>query len=182
MVTHKSGVSIINKTLGKNYAQPFLKLFIIKEKNIMKNLFIALFLSALILSGCQKCTKSPTKRFFDSMHLVRQGGGQIDFMISASDDNFETINILITEYHFRDTAIQINLQKTNNNANVFTTLHDALNNKLQISGEFKQSTLPTGTWCYIYLLSNGTETEVTNINLRNTLLQFEQLVRGKIEN
>ena len=56
-----------------------------------------------------------------------------------------------------------------------------MNNQIQINGDFKQSTLPSGTWASIYLVTDEKETEVTNTELRNLLLKFEQIIRDKIQ-
>ena len=58
-------------------------------------------------------------------------------------------------------------------------LHNAINSQIQINGDYKGSTGETGLFINIYIVANGAETEVTNNDLRNTLLNFDQLVRNK---
>jgi hypothetical protein len=46
-----------------------------------------------------------------------------------------------------------------------------------ITGDFHQSTLPTGTWAFLYMVRDGQRFEVTNTDLRNRLMGFETLVQ-----
>jgi hypothetical protein len=133
----------------------------------------------MILFGCKKDSDS-LKGFYDSMHFVRQGGGQIDFNLYPTD-NSNIVNVDVTKYSFRDTTLQIVIDNINDHASAFSSLNKAMNNQIQINGDFRQSTLATGTWAYIYLIENGKETEVTNTELRNSLLNFEQLVKDKLK-
>jgi hypothetical protein len=146
----------------------------------MKTLAIAFFVLATAACGCKKSDDVVImKGYYDSMHLKRDGGGQIDFKLYLTD-NADRLKVIIDKYNFRDTTIQIYVDKNSDNASLFLLLHKAMNNQAQINGNFKQPTLPTGTWCYIYLVANNKETEVSNTDLRNTLLNFEQLVETKL--
>jgi hypothetical protein len=124
----------------------------------------------ILVSGCKK-----EKGYFDSMHFVRTGGGQIDFTLYPTD-NSDTLEVMVSEYDYKDTTVLLIIANTIDYSSLFTTLHDAMNNKTQINGNFKQSSLPTGTWAYIYFVSKDGETEVTNTDLRNKLLEFEKIV------
>jgi len=147
--------------------------------DVMKTLSISFLFFALILSGCKK-DPDVVKGFYESMHFIRQGGGQIDFNLYPTD-NSDQLKVVVSEYSFRDTTIQIFIDNSDDNASVFSTLNKAMNNQLQINGDFQQSALATGTWSYIYFAANNIETEVTNTELRNSLLKFEQLVKDKIQ-
>ena len=136
------------------------------------------FLFVVMCTGCET-DADVVKGYFDSMHFVREGGGQIEFNLYNTDNS--EINAIVTKYSFRDTTIQIVIDANNDNALAFSSLNQALNSQIQINGDFKQSTSKTGTWAYIYFVSNNKETEVTNTELRKSLLTFEQLVRGKIQ-
>jgi hypothetical protein len=142
----------------------------------MKTIFPALFLIVLILSGCKKDSET----IYDSMHFVRQGGGEIDFNLFPTDEEGK-ITAEVNKYMFRDTTIQLSLESDNSNAALFTTLSNAMKNKEELSGDFKQSTGLGGTWAYLYFVSGEKETEVTNTDLRNKLLEFETLVLDKIQ-
>ncbi|MBK7626029.1 MAG: hypothetical protein IPJ16_02305 [Bacteroidales bacterium] len=136
------------------------------------------FFFVVMCAGCET-DADIVKGYYDSMHFVREGGGQIEFNLYTTDNT--ELNAIVTKYSFRDTTIQIVIDANNDNTQAFSSLNQALNSQIQINGDFKQSTLKTGTWAYIYLVSNNKETEVTNTELRNALLKFEQLVRGKIQ-
>jgi hypothetical protein len=136
----------------------------------------------LLIITCTNCKKDPDiiiKGFFDSMHFSRQGGGQIEFYLYPMDSP-DKLRADIIKYNFHDTQLQVIID-INENPNVFSLLNQAMNNQVQINGDFRQPTTDTGTWAFIYLVSDNKETEVTNIELRNTLLKFEQLVEAKIQ-
>jgi hypothetical protein len=56
----------------------------------------------------------------------------------------------------------------------------ALGGEYQIKGDFKQSLLPTGTWVRVYMMQRKSKEEVTNVELRNRLLAFEEIVRSRL--
>jgi hypothetical protein len=145
----------------------------------MKTTLITILLLITMCIGCNK-DADIVKGFYDSMHFVREGGGQIEFNIYPID-NSDNINAVVTKYNSRDTTIQIIIDINNDNAIVFSSLNKAMNNQIQINGDFQQPTLPSGTWSYIYLVTDNKETEVTNTELRNSLLKFEQLIKDKIQ-
>lgn len=144
----------------------------------MKTVSITIFLFIVMCTGCKK-DADIVKGYFDSMHFVREGGGQIEFNLYTTDNS--ELKAVVTKYASRDTTIQIIIDTNNDNALAFSSLNQAMNNQIQINGNFQQSTLPTGTWALIYLVTDNKETEVTNTELRNSLLQFEQLIRDKIQ-
>ena len=145
----------------------------------MKTTLITTVLFILIMTGCKK-DADIVKGFYDSMHFVREGGGQIEFNI-FSTDNPDKFNVVVTKLDSQDTNIQIILDINNDNMLTFSSLDLAMNNQIPINGDFKQSPMPTGTWAFIYLVADKKETEVTNTELRNSLLQFEILIRDKIQ-
>lgn len=144
---------------------------------MMKTFSIPFFILMIVLFGFKE---SEVKEVFTSMHFVRNGGGQIDFSVYPENNN--KLKVVVQKYNFRDTSIQIILNKNTGNASIFVMFNKAINNQIQLNGDSKQPTLPTGTWTYIYLVSNSKETEVTNIELLDTLGKFEQLVRSNIKN
>jgi len=150
-----------------------------KKMKKMKILTITLLLFVMILAGCKKESDS-TASSYEYMHFERKGGGQIDFNV-YSTDNVDEVKVIISKIDFLDTTIQIILDNNSENTSAISSYFDVLNNKVQINGDFQQSTLLTGTWVYIYFVANTRETEVTNTELRDNLLKFEQLVRDKIE-
>jgi hypothetical protein len=135
----------------------------------------------ILLATFSRCNNDSDagKGYYDSMHFVRQGGGQIDFKVYATD-NSDKLRVIVSKYNFRDTTIQIVLENNPDDADAFSSFHSALNNQTLLNGDFKQSTLKTGTWSYVYFVLSGTETEVTNTALRNSLLKFEHLTTSAI--
>ena len=145
----------------------------------MKTTSIMIFLFIVTSTGCKKDTNI-VQGFYDSMHFVRAGAGQIDFDI-FSTDNPDKLNAVVTRYEFRDTTIQIMIDINSDNTLAFSSLNQAMNNKVQINGDFKQSTLDTGTWVRIFLVKDMKEAEVTNTELRNILLKFENQVEYRMQ-
>jgi len=144
----------------------------------MKTLSITFLLLIIILAGCKNDADNITGTY-SSMHFVRQGGGSIDFRLSPTS-NPNQLQAIVSNYNYRDTTIRIVIDNNADISPCLIALKKALNNEIDISGNFQQSTLATGTWAFVYLSGNGKDTEVTNEELRSTLLQFEQLVRNKI--
>jgi len=145
----------------------------------MKTTLLTILFSIAICSGCKKDSVI-VQGYYDSMHFVRQGGGQIDFRIYPTD-NFNQVDALVTKYSYRDTTVQITILLNDDLESTFSALKQAMNNQIQINGDFEQSTLHTGTWFYIYMVDDSKEYEITNSDLRNSLYQFEHLVREKIK-
>ena len=145
----------------------------------MKTTSITIVLFILMLIGCKKDTEI-VKGFYDSLHFVREGGGQIEFTISSTD-NPDMFDAVVTRFGARDSTIHIIIDIDNDNRSTLSILDQAMNNQIQINGDFKQSTLLSGTWAFIYLVTDKKETEVTNTDLRNSILQLEQLIRDKIQ-
>jgi hypothetical protein len=145
----------------------------------MKTTSITILFLILMLTGCKK-DPIIVKGFYDYMHFNREGGGQIEFTISPTD-NSDKFNVVVTRFGASDSTIQINIDINNDNRSDLSLLDQAMNNQIQINGDFKQSSLLAGTWAYIYLVYNKKETEVTNTELRNSILQLEQLIRDKIQ-
>jgi len=149
----------------------------------MRTISISIFALLISFTGCKKDsdnTVETMKGLYDYMHFERAGGGQKDFDLYATNDS-NKLKVIVSKYNFRDTTIQIILDRSSDNAIYFSDFNKALDNKIQLDGDFTQSTLLTGTWSYIYFVSNNNQTEVKNVDLRNSLLYFEQIVESKIK-
>lgn len=145
----------------------------------MKTRSITFLLLIIILAGCKNDTDIITGTY-SSMHFVHQGGGAIDFRLSPTS-NHNQLQAIVSNYNYRDTTIRIVIDSNIDSAPYFIAFKKALSSEIDIAGDFQQSTLLTGTWAYVYVSRNGKDTEVTNAELRSTLLQFEQLVSDKIQ-
>lgn len=145
----------------------------------MKTLSILFLLFLTLFFGCEKDSVSVNGNY-DSMHFERQGGGQIDFNLFPTD-SVDQVKVIVSKCDFRDTTIQITIIKNSENESIFSSFQNAINDKVSLNGDFQQPVLDAGTWAHISFIAKGKETEVTNIGLRDTLLQVEQLVRNKIK-
>jgi hypothetical protein len=137
-------------------------------------------LSAIVLLTACATDSDSIKGTYSSMRYVTQGAGQIDFILTPATSSGK-LKAIVSKYNFRDTILTVNVDSDSYNSTAFLDLRKAMNSQIQLNGSFKQSTLLTGTWTSIYLVANGRETEVTNTQLRNSLLLFGQAVRNQIK-
>jgi hypothetical protein len=144
----------------------------------MKTGIMTMLILTAIFVGCTKCV-TLERGYYESMHFIRNGGGDMEFTLYPTD-NTDRVTAIVSRYQFRDTTVQMRIDNSADNAVAFSLLHKAMNNQMVINGDFQQPTAPTGTWAFVYMVANQKETEVTNTDLRNSLLRFEQLVRAKM--
>lgn len=153
----------------------------------MRNAFFLLFMAEIFLFGsCQDLSTQPSDRY-DFMLFERIGAGSLKFNVYPLTSVYavplisvNAIEILVTRHQFRDTTIQMVVFGGASNAATFEALKKALSGQIQITGDFKESPLPVGTWVRIYMVKGSQDEVVTNTDLRNRLMSFEQIVRGKL--
>ena len=117
----------------------------------------------------------------ESIRFERVGGGdEIEFYLYPTE-NSDKIEVMVYRYHGQVSTNQFFIDKSIDNSSVFSSFHDAINSRAQINGSFKQTSVPTGTWLFIYVISNSKETEITNTELRNSLLKFERIVKDHFQ-
>jgi hypothetical protein len=149
----------------------------------MKKITFYIFTLLTLFTSCEKSSDASivtVKGFYDYLQVKRDGGGQIYFNLYATE-NSDKIKALVSKYDFRDTAIVIIIDKNEDNAIYFDDFTKALNNNVQLTGDFTQPTLPTGTWVNYTFITNDKLIEVTNNDLRNSLQKIEQLVQDNIK-
>lgn len=144
----------------------------------MRNITIALFIISLSLLGCKK-EDDEIKGFYDYVHYSHEGSGQITFDVYPTN-NTDSLNIIIKKYNFRDTTINLKLNNSTNNE-AFSLYYKAINNQYQINGDYKESSLATGVFIDVYVVTKENKTEITNTYLREKLISLEDLVLSKIE-
>lgn len=145
----------------------------------MNKILILIFATTLAIS----CKKEDTviKGYYDYVRITHEGSDPIDFKLYPTN-NSDSLKVVVTKFHFRDTTLQFNIGTTQNDLHAisFSDYYKAINNQEQINGSFRQSELPTGEFSYVYTGVKGKDTEVTNTDLRNSLIYFEQLVKNKL--
>jgi len=149
----------------------------------MKRFSFFIFSLMLLLTSCEKSSEESLKTingFYDYMHFEVNGGGQIYFDLYATD-NPNKLKAVVSDYNFRDTTIQVVIDKDSENVEVFSNFNKALNNEIQLSGDFTQPTAPTGTWVDIYFRKNNESIKLTNVDLRSSLIKTLHLVMAKIK-
>jgi len=148
-------------------------------KSIVWCFGVILILPALTMfMSCGDLSTGPSGPY-DFMSLERKGGGDLAFTVTPTIDP-GTLEVSVTHKDFRDTSIVLSLLKNSAIAASVDALTRALGGEYQIKGDFKQSTLPTGTWVMVYLVRSSGKNEVTNVDLRNKLLAFEGIVRSRL--
>lgn len=110
------------------------------------------------------------------MLFERLGGGNLIFHASATSSE-DTLQVNVTQMAYRDTSIQLTIVRDSRNTGILDTLIRALSGTIQLAGSFKQDTAAiAGTWAYVYMVNGNGRMEVTNISLRNALLELEPIV------
>jgi hypothetical protein len=126
--------------------------------------------------SCDQGASGPGIRYYDSLLFVRGGGGDKSFTVVPLQSP-KLVEISVTRYQFRDTLVSFQCNSDESSAGAFSSLDDAMHDRVTITGDFHQSTLPTGTWAFLYMVRNSDKSEITNTDLRNQLLGFEALVQ-----
>jgi hypothetical protein len=137
------------------------------------------FLCFCFLQSCADHSTNSSP-IYESLLFVREGAGSKVFNVYPASIP-QTFLVNVTRYEFRDTSVQMLLVKDNTYAPCFDALMQTLQGQTQIVGDFKQSTLPTGTWSYLYVVKGSEQIEITNTDLRNVLSNFENIVRAKMQ-
>ncbi len=139
---------------------------------------IPLLFALTLLASCGDQSTGPGGPY-DCMSFERSGAGDLAFTVTPTFVP-GTLEVSVTHKDFRDTLIVISLVKSTAGAPSVDALTRALGGEFQIKGDFKQSSLPTGTWVRVYLVRSNGKDEVTNVDLRNHLLDFEEIVRSRL--
>jgi hypothetical protein len=121
---------------------------------------------------------------FDSMCIDREGGGDLGFVVLpamiADRQAGEVFTAIVSHRNFKDTTIVIAISRDEVGGASSDAFMSSLLGLRLITGDFKQSSLPTGTWVKVYLMNGEFKQEVTNVDLRELLLKFEDCVRKKV--
>jgi hypothetical protein len=143
-------------------------------------LFLWICITVIFISCKQPSTQPDQTPFtYDQMLFDREGGGNLVFSVSQTSSK-DTFLVNVTENAYQDTSVQMSIIRNSSTAGLLDTLVQTLNGQIAISGSYSRDTIPTGTWVFIYMVKASEQTEVTNITLRNTLLEFEPIVRSKL--
>ncbi len=138
--------------------------------------FALIFLG--LLPSCRDFGPEPAGPY-DYTFIDRNGAGDLGFNLFPTS-SADSIQVVVIHQQFRDTTSEMVLLRTDSTAKSFNALLSALRGDITITGDFRQSTLPTGTWVRVYMIKGQAKFEVTNADLRNTLLVFEQIVRSNL--
>ena len=148
----------------------------------MRYIVISIFCISILLISCKKdesTQPNQTSATYTQMLFDREGGGNLIFTITPTSSR-DTLQFFVTQKAYRDTSIQGNLMRNTNTTGVFDTLLGTLNGQYQLIGNYAPDTIPTGTWAFVYMVNGSGKTNVTNVTLRNTLLEFESFVLSKL--
>ena len=152
----------------------------------MRQLTILAIFMTIIFISCKDNSTHPEqaklnynqmlKVGYNQMLFERLGGGNLIFHACATSSE-DTLQVNVTQMAYRDTSIQMTIVRNPKNTGIVDTLIQALSGTIQLTGNFKQdSAAITGTWAFVYLVNGNGKMEVTNIALRNALLELEPIV------
>lgn len=158
-------------------------IYYLKLSKAMRTFSIFIFTSILFISGCKKDTSDIHNGYYNKMHFERWGGGQKDFDVFMTE-NEDLLTVNVSKISYAETKVQIVLHRDAKNSSAFSAFHDAMNNKIQLTGDYKpfvegpidENTILTGTGTVFTFFGNGNEIEVTNAGLRDSLAMLEDLV------
>jgi hypothetical protein len=145
----------------------------------MKAAPLIILFSFFICAGCDKETYNLTV-YYDSMYLKRRGGGAFEFNLYPTK-NPEILRADVIRNKPIDTIIPVTINRSAETRSIFSSYFKAMKNEIELTGDYKPSTLFSGTFVNIYIIKDSVKTEVTNIALRDSLLKFERLVREKVQ-
>ena len=113
---------------------------------------------------------------YSKILFKREGGGNKYFYTTTNSGHEIMLNV--TRYDFRDTnyTTSVFVEDSGRLSNLITNV---LNNQIPITGDFHQSTMETGTWASLYVVSDDNKlTEITNTTIRDSLMVLESLVEN----
>jgi hypothetical protein len=147
----------------------------------MKNIVVFIIGISLLFISCKDKSTEPTPTTtYTQMLFDREGGGNIVFTAIPKSSK-DTLQVVVTKYTFQDTTIQMDIPRNSTSTGLFDTLTQALSGQIQVTGSFIQDTMAiVGTWAYVYMVNGNDKMQVTNVALRNTMLQLELIVKAKL--
>lgn len=147
----------------------------------MRKILLLTLLITTALISCKEDSGTPIKGTFKSIDFVREGGGNIKFKLSPTE-SYNAINVIVSEYNFKKVSIQFNITQDLESEKAFNYFYKIIKAEIRIDGDYEQPELPTGTWAYFFAISGQTRIEITNTQLRDSLLKFESIVQDYLRN
>ena len=109
--------------------------------------------------SCDQGSSGPGDRIYDYLLIIRNGGDK-SFTVQPLF-SFRLVDICVMRYQFRDTLVFFQCNSDESSASAFSSLDDAVHGRVTIMGDFHQSTLPTGTWAFLYMVRDSLRFEIT---------------------
>lgn len=154
-----------------------------------KKLLLLIPLLSLI-TGVTSCEKDEIDKlrvdkssYYEYFGFERKGGGSLEFNLYKTTNSNYLKAIVLSKEKTEDREKVIFIQKTDDNRTLFEIFNNALDNKIELSGEPKildESQPSSGTWHYQYFIRKNDTIEVTNSELSKILLEFELMVRNQL--
>ncbi len=109
----------------------------------------------------------------------RMGGGSNQFKLYLSE-NGQKVKACVTSYDFKDTVFDVYKDRNAEYETAFADFEKAIKKQIAITGDYKAVTDGSqgyaGTWAYLSFVTDSGNTEVTNIELRESLFRFETYI------
>ncbi len=154
-----------------------------------KKLFLLIPLLSLII-GITSCEKDEIHKlkidkssYYEYFWFERKGGGSLEFNLYKTTNSNYLKAIVLSKEKTKDKEKVIFIQKTDDNQTLFEIFNNALDNKIELSGEPKipDELQPSkGTWHYQYFIRENDTIEVTSSELSKNLLEFELIIRNQL--
>lgn len=141
----------------------------------MRRIIPISFLAIAISLCCINCDSGTKPDDSFTRILFERAGASTKAFYATTNPGHEII-LNITKYDFKDTNYTVTTV-VEDSGQLSDLITNVINRSVSITGDFKQPSLPTGTWAYLYAVSNDNKrTEITNIEIRDRLLSLETLV------
>ncbi|MGE5316046.1 MAG: hypothetical protein ACM3Q4_15240 [Acidobacteriota bacterium] len=143
-------------------------------------ILIALMLGtcAALAGGCRNDLPdaSLSNEPYDRMLFTRDGGGNIHFYFKPVE-NYSGFSYTVTQVNFRDTNYT-SVVGIKDGGRLAELVRSVLAGKVALTGDYKPSTLPTGTWARFYVVRADQSTiQITNRELLDRLWILEGLAK-----
>jgi hypothetical protein len=150
-----------------------------REAMLPAEILTAILTAAALFSCADNAMHKPSPEKYEKLRFQRDGGGHISFTLSPTEPG-NSFTVKVDRLNFRDTTITITLTGDDLSRDALAALSETFLGKNTITGDFAQPTLPTGTWARWYAIQGDAETEITDRELRDKLLDLENIVRNRL--
>ena len=124
-----------------------------------------------------------TSSYFEKMRF-ETACWQFQFDLYKTN-NPQYLKAIVVNYFDLTKDKELIIKRTDDNSNAFDIFNKALNNEIELLGDFEHPEFGgeeglTGWKTFVHFINQNEAIEVTNIELRNELLKFEEMVVNEL--